>query len=91
MADGVKPSAESAESIGSIEGMSRVWERFRGGGAAACPRGDASMALAVDAAAGAYRFVCTTCGLASPWFESGPDGMKIRGGVESFAPPLPED
>jgi hypothetical protein len=91
MADGAKPQGESVAALGSIEGLSRVWDHFRGGGAAVCPRRDASMALAVDAAANAYRFVCTDCGLASPWFESTSEGMKLRGGLESVAPPLPEE
>ena len=86
-AGGAKPSSASANAAGSLEDLTVTWERFRAGGAAPCARGDATMALAVDAAAGAYRFVCTACGRASPWFESGVDGLKSRGGVESFAPP----
>lgn len=89
--DEAKPAAVLFDAPGTVEELSATWDRFRAGGPAPCARGDAAMALAVDAAAGAYRFVCTACGRASPWFESSVDGLKIRGGVDAFAPPLADD
>lgn len=58
--------------------VSDVWTRFRSGAMVHCPADDGGLALAVDGAAGAYRFVCTSCGLATPWFESGPVGLNVR-------------
>ena len=66
--------------LGTVAELAPVWDRFRDGDVVLCPKDQGPMALAVDAAAGAYRFVCTCCGNASPWFESGPGGMRIRGG-----------
>ena len=56
-----------------------VWSHFRAGNVVSCPMDHAPLALAVDASAGMYRFVCTQCGAASVWFESGPTGIRIRG------------
>jgi hypothetical protein len=64
----------------TVEELGPVWDSFREGAPVSCPRDSGAMALAVDAAASAYRFVCTDCGNSSPWFESGPGGMRIRGG-----------
>lgn len=67
------------EELQTLEELAPVWDAFREGRTAECPRGDGSpMALAVDAAAGAYRLVCTLCGNSSPWFECGPAGLRIR-------------
>ncbi len=82
---------EGKAGLGSVEELGSVWDRFRAGGVVACPRDGAPMALAVDAAAGAYRFVCTSCGTASPWFESGPNGLKIKTGLGGTTATLGED
>lgn len=60
------------------EELRACWSRFRSGDPVPCPSDRAPLALAVDASAGTYRFVCTDCGAASPWFESGPAGMLLR-------------
>lgn len=64
--------------LASTEVLSHAWESFRAGEAIACRRDDATFALAVDAAAGAYRFVCTHCGASSLWFESNATGLRVR-------------
>ena len=56
-----------------------VWRAFRAGGVAVCRRDGGPMALSVDGAAAAYRFVCVGCGFASPWFSSGPAGLRVHG------------
>ena len=59
--------------------VSALWAKFRSGDVVHCPRDAASVALAVDGAAKAYRLVCTQCGLASPWFGTTPSGLVFRG------------
>lgn len=58
--------------------LSMTWDRFREGSPVHCGKDEAPLALEVDAAAGIYRFVCTRCGNASPWFESGQAGLRVR-------------
>jgi hypothetical protein len=65
--------------LGTAEEVREAWSHFRGGQTVACPRDGKPLALAVDASAGVYRFVCTQCGVASVWFESGVDGIRVRG------------
>ncbi|HEY3817376.1 MAG TPA: hypothetical protein VGL81_09410 [Polyangiaceae bacterium] len=77
MADTKPPDAASLPLSTTAE-LNDVWARFRGGAMVHCPVDAGPLALAVDGAAGAYRFVCTDCGLASPWFESGPLGTNVR-------------
>jgi hypothetical protein len=84
MAD-AKPPAVPHVPLGTVEEVKEIWDRFRSGASVACPADGVAMALAVDAAVGVYRFVCTQCGLSSPWFESGPGGMHLRG----YAQPHP--
>ncbi len=79
MADAAQPGQ-----LDSVEELGRVWTSFREGNVVKCVKCNGPLALAVDAGAGVYRFVCTWCGNASPWFESGPAGMRIR----SLAPGL---
>ena len=79
MADAREPAKPSKASLGSLEEVQLVWDLFRAGGIVTCPLDQAGLALSVDAAAGAYRFVCTRCGAASPWFESRPTGIHARG------------
>jgi hypothetical protein len=75
---------ESPAPLGSPDELGDVWNRFRAGASVPCPRDAAPLALAVDASAGLYRFVCTHCITASPWFESDPLGViRIRGYAES--------
>ena len=79
MADAKEPAGASKESLASPTEVQLLWDMFRAGGVTLCPVDRAALALGVDAAAGAYRFVCTRCGASSPWFESGPTGIRIRG------------
>jgi hypothetical protein len=78
MADTLPPSVHPVP-LGTKEELTDVWERYRRGAPVPCPADAVAMALAVDAAAGAYRFVCTQCGVSSAWFESGPQGILVRG------------
>jgi hypothetical protein len=64
-----------------------AWDEFRAGAVVDCPNDGSPLALAVDASAGTYRFVCTCCGTATPWFESTPQGVRIRGPSQSRPPP----
>jgi hypothetical protein len=72
----------------ATEELRAAWDRFRAGDVVPCPLDRAHLALAVDASTGVYRFVCTQCGAASPWFESGPTGLRLRG---HSADPLPQE
>jgi hypothetical protein len=78
MGDAGKPSDEPRAPLGS-DALKALWDRFRTGDVVACPIDMAPLALAVDGSAGTYRFVCTRCGFATAWFESGPDGVLLRG------------
>jgi hypothetical protein len=79
MAD-VQDSPDSSPApLDSTEELQTAWNHFRSGNVVWCPIDRAPIALAVDAAVGMYRFVCTQCGAASAWFESGPNGVHIRG------------
>jgi hypothetical protein len=73
------PPAGLAVPLGTKEELRDVWERYRRGASVPCPADAVPMALAVDAAAGAYRFVCTQCGVSSAWFESSAHGIVVRG------------
>jgi len=77
MTDAEKPPGAS-HALSGAEEVRSAWEEFRAGEVVACPTDGAPLALAVDASAGAYRFVCTRCGTASAWFESDPRGLRIR-------------
>ncbi len=79
MPDDAKSPDVPRAPLGTTEDIQQAWECFRAGGVVPCPVDGAPVALSVDGAAGAYRFVCTRCGIASPWFESGPNGMRVRG------------
>jgi hypothetical protein len=63
-----------------------LWQEFRGGKEVRCPSDSNPMAVAVDGALGCYRFVCVTCGTATPWFEAKGDGIRVR--AQSSPPPL---
>ena len=79
MADVEKPN-DGSQALGSADDLRIIWNHFRTGVVVSCPRDAAPLALAVDGAAGVYRFVCTACGAGSAWFESGPiGGLRIRG------------
>jgi hypothetical protein len=86
MPDDAKPPDAPAAPLGTPADLRELWDRFRKGGMVFCPGDGAPMALSVDAAAGVYRLVCTRCGLASPWFESGPHGLRIRGQSQPSMP-----
>jgi hypothetical protein len=77
---GVRKSTGGADELtGAGDELRASWSRFRAGEVVPCPVDQAPRALAVDASAGTYRFVCTQCGVASAWFESGPAGIQVRG------------
>jgi hypothetical protein len=89
--DAKSPDVPRAQ-LGTAEDLKEVWDRFRAGDVVYCPSDAAPLALAVDGSAGAYRFVCTQCGLASPWFESGPNGMRVRSHASTGSgQPAPDD
>ena len=75
--DDVPKPAHDPSFLHTLEGVHGIWSHFRAGGSVPCPADGASMALAVDAFAAAYRFVCPTCGTASSWFESGVNGVRV--------------
>jgi hypothetical protein len=64
--------------LDATDELRTAWDRFRAGDVVPCPLDGAHLALSVDASAGIYRFVCTQCGAASPWFESGATGIRLR-------------
>ncbi len=64
--------------LGATNELRAAWDRFRTGAVVPCPIDGSHLALSVDASAGAYRFVCTQCGAASPWFESTVNGIRLR-------------
>ena len=76
--------AEAAAHTISAEELGPLWDTFRAGKAAICPRDAGAMAVAVDATAHAYRMICVQCGTATPWFESPPTGVRVRTGTSSM-------
>jgi hypothetical protein len=85
MPEGHDDSDESPNTLREAE-TAPLWERFRKGDGAPCPRDNAPLALAVDGAAKAYRLVCTRCGVASPWFEASPTGILLKGPAPTLVP-----
>ena len=79
MADAREPAKPPKAPLSALDEVQLLWDVFRAGGVVSCPIDQAGLALSVDGAMGAYRFVCTRCGSASPWFESGPTGIHARG------------
>lgn len=77
--DGSNLADEESPNVISPVAVGRLWEQFREGEVVACPRDGGHVALAVDGAAKAYRFVCIACGMASPWFASTVAGITVRG------------
>jgi hypothetical protein len=77
MTETEKPSG-AAHALSGADEVRIAWDEFRAGEVVDCPNDGAPLALAVDASAGAYRFVCTRCGVSSSWFESGPRGIQLR-------------
>jgi hypothetical protein len=73
--------------LGSVDELRTAWTHFRCGNVVLCPMDRSPVALAVDASSGMYRFVCTMCGAASTWFESGPNGIRIPGPPADHRPP----
>ena len=63
-----------------------LWERFRAGDSALCPRDAKPLALQVDGAAKAYRLVCTQCGISSQWFEAAQNGVIMKGPAPTLVP-----
>ena len=92
MPDATPPDVLRAP-LGTAGELPDVWTRFRAGEMVPCPVDAGALALAVDGAAGAYRFVCVQCGLASLWFEASPNGMHLRGSSQHDVPDggSPED
>jgi hypothetical protein len=68
----------------STDELIALWDRFRSGGPAICPREGGAVAVAVDATAHAYRMICVRCGAASAWFESLHSGVRERTGTSSM-------
>lgn len=87
------PADDTPSPIATVEAIQPLWELFRKGGVAPCPVGggpsgaatspgsapEHRMALGVDGLGGSYRFVCVTCGTASPWFEAKFEHLSIKG------------
>ena len=75
------PDAPSAPlgPLGTVEAIQPLWEAFRSGGVAICPRDQAPMALSVDGVANSYRFACVKCGLPSVWFDAKFTHIALRG------------
>jgi hypothetical protein len=85
---GRAPDGSATKPI-STEELGPLWDAWREGEAAPCPRDGGPMALAVDASAQAYRLVCVACGTASLWFEAASSGIQVRTGTSSFPAPRP--
>ena len=68
----------------TMEETSALWQSFRDGTPAHCPRDDGPLALSVDQS-NSYRIVCTRCGTCSTWFEVTPTGLRTR----TLPPPPP--
>jgi hypothetical protein len=79
---------EGGPPLSTLEELRDVWDLFRTGRTVACPTDGSPMALSVDGSGGVYRFVCTRCGTASVWFESGAGDMTLR--ADPGKAPLPE-
>jgi len=73
------PLPEEPPTLTDAEAAS-LWETFRSGRVALCPRDGEAMALSVDGASKCYRLVCTHCGIPSRWFSATPTSMTMRGG-----------
>jgi ribosomal protein S27AE len=84
--------AHTAHGPLSSDELVALWDTYRAGKPAICPREGGAVAVAVDATAHAYRLVCVRCGAATPWFESPPTGVRVRTGTSSMpaAKPVPE-
>jgi len=74
------PLPEEPPTLSDAEAVS-LWETFKSGKVAKCPRDAEAMALSVDGASKCYRLVCTKCGIPSRWFSASPNGVTMRGGV----------
>ncbi len=83
--------APEAGRLSSVEGLGVLWDEFRAGNVVFCEKDGGPLALTVDASANAYRFVCTSCGNSSPWFESGTGGLRIRSTLSGLSATLGED
>jgi hypothetical protein len=80
---GMGPHGAACAPIGAEE-TAALWESRTGGALVTCPQDRGPMALAVDGQALAYRLVCVRCGAASPWFEAGSGGIRVRTGASQF-------
>jgi hypothetical protein len=76
--DGRASDRPSSSTLAAAPDIQVHWDAFRKGAVVPCPADAAPLALSVDGATGVYRFVCTRCGLASPWFDSGTGGVRVR-------------
>jgi hypothetical protein len=84
---GGSSGADPARHTISADELAVLWEGFRRGSKAICPRDGGALAVAVDAPAHAYRMICVRCGAATPWFESPPTGIRVRTGTSSMPSP----
>jgi hypothetical protein len=73
-----EPTQPSGPPLSTAGELRAIWDDFRTGSTVACPTDGSPMALSVDGSGGVYRFVCTRCGTASAWFESGAAGLTLR-------------
>ena len=62
----------------SQDSVEALWSAYRRGDMVGCPLDAQNLALSIDGTTKSYRFVCTQCGIASPWFMSSPDGIVLR-------------
>lgn len=89
MGEGVTLPPPSGAGVLSMEETQELWDCFHEGGVPLCPRDKRALALSVDGA-NAYRLVCTTCGVASTWFEVTPGGLRNRTVPPPPLLPIPE-
>ena len=94
MIDGAEEK-ETGHRLGGQRVMSdqevvRLWQLYKSGATAPCPRDHAPLALAVNAIAKSYRLVCTLCGNSSGWFEAALTGVHVRN-VDDTATYPPEE
>jgi hypothetical protein len=75
------PHDVSPAPLGTVAAIQPLWDAFRAGGIACCPRDGGPMALSVDGLGAAYRFVCVSCGQASVWFEARITVVSIKGTI----------
>ena len=84
---GSEPSAR--DQLRSEEELAVAWDIWSVGDVVHCVADDAPVALNVDATVATYRFVCTHCGTASPWFEVSNGELILRPSSMHLTGPRP--